>query len=118
MFFNAGAKISNPNNFDIKLRPSFLSLYIEGEYIGIINLIEEVRLKRKSKEYVEGSFTANTRSFSINEIFRISKFITKNEIEICLKGNLKSAVWIFGKKVYVNEKIVLSGLDLKKFLTF
>ena len=118
VFFNAGAKISNPNNFAIKLRPSSLSLYIEGEYIGIINLNEEVRLKRKSKEYVEGSFTASTRSFSMNEIFRISKFITKKEIEICLKGDLQSAVWIFGKKVHVNEKIVISGLDLKKFLTF
>ena len=118
LFFNAGAKISNPNNFAIKLRPSSLSLYIEGEYIGIINLKEEVRLERKSKEYVEASFTASTRSFSMNEIFRISKFVTEKEIEIRLKGNLQSAVWIFGKKVHVNEKFVVSGFDLKKFLTF
>lgn len=108
--FTAGAKISNQNDFAIKVNPSDLKLFIEGEYMGLVHLDDELRIKRKSEEYVEGSFIA---VLADGAIFRAMRFINKSQLKIRLKGTVKAKVLIFGKKIEVNEIRTISGSDLK-----
>ena len=107
--FIAGAKISNKNSFAIKVKPSIFSLFIEGEYIGLIHLNDKVRFKRKSEEYVDGSFTV---FLGDGVMFRMLKFFNKKKLEIALIGDLEAEILIFGKKIKVNEEFTISGLDL------
>ena len=108
--FTAGAKILNQNGFAIKVKPSDLELFIEGEYMGLVHLDKKIRVKRKSEEYVEGPFTA---TLADGAMFRALKFINRQKLEIRLKGKVKAGVWMFGKKFYVNETRTISGSDLK-----
>ena len=108
--FTAGAKVLNQNGFAVKVKPSELELFIEGEYMGIVHLDKKIRVKRKSEEYVEGPFTA---TLADGAMFRALKFINMKELEIRLKGKVKGGVWMFGKKFDVNETRTISGSDLK-----
>ncbi|MEJ6775806.1 MAG: LEA type 2 family protein [Crocinitomicaceae bacterium] len=108
--FTAGGKILNQNGFAIKVKPSDLSLFIEGEYIGLVHLDKEIRMKRKSDEYIEGRFTA---TLADGAMLRALFFINKKQLEICLKGKVKVGVWMFGKKFDVNETRTIRGSDLK-----
>lgn len=108
--FTAGAKILNQNGFAVKVKPSELELFIEGEYMGLVHLDKRIRVKRKSEEYVEGPFTA---TLAEGAMFRALKFVNMNKLEIRLKGKVKGGVWMFGKKFDVNETRTISGSDLK-----
>ncbi|MDG1147054.1 MAG: LEA type 2 family protein [Crocinitomicaceae bacterium] len=108
--FTAGATILNPNGFAIKVKPSELKLIIEGEYMGVVYLEKEVRVNRKSEEYVEGTFVA---TLADGALFRTLKFVNKEELEVCIKGTVKAKVWMFGKELNVNEKRTIRSSDLK-----
>lgn len=108
--FTAGAKVLNQNGFAVKVKPSELELFIEGEYMGLVHLDKKIRVKRKSEEYVEGPFTA---TLADGAMFRMLKFVNKQQLEVRLKGKVKAGVWMFGKKFDVNETRTISGSDLK-----
>ena len=78
--------------------------------MGLVHLDDELRIKRKSEEYVEGSFIA---VLADGAIFRAMRFINKSQLKIRLKGTVKAKVLIFGKKIEVNEIRTISGSDLK-----
>jgi len=107
--FTAGATILNQNGFAIKVKPSELKLFIEGEYMGLVYLDKEVRLKRKSENYVEGPFVA---VLADGALFRMLRFATKKQLRIQVKGTVKAKVWMFGKEFKVNETRTISGSEL------
>jgi hypothetical protein len=108
--FTAGATILNQNGFAIKVEPSDLKLFIEGEYMGFVRLDQDIRLKRKSEAYTEGLFTA---TLADGAMFRVLRFVNKKQLKIRITGTVKAKVWMFGKEFAVNETRTISGSDLK-----
>lgn len=104
--FIAGAKISNQNGFAIKVKPSVLDVYIEDEQIGKLSLDKKVRIKRKSNAYVEGPFTLELEQ---GALFKSAKYLGSNEVQVRLKGDVKTGVWFISKKLSVDESKKLSG---------
>jgi len=104
--FTAEAKIFNPNCFTLKVKPSMMDLYVEGEYMGKVKLNEKVKLKKKKESQVEATFTAE---LSDGALMKAMKFATKKEVKVRLKGKVKGGVFIFSKKFEMDETKTIPG---------
>lgn len=108
--FTVGAKILNPNNYTIKIKPSDLDVYIDDDYMGVIHLDQTLKLKKKQELFVDAPFTA---TLADGALFKLLKFAVKGKLQLTLKGKVKAGVFIFTKKVDVEEKTTIDGSSLK-----
>lgn len=108
--FTAGAKVYNKNGFAIKVKPSTLDVYIEGDYMGKVHLNEKVKIKGKQESMIEAPFTA---TLSEGALFKALRFANKDEVQVRLSGKVKAGVCFFGKYFDVNETRTVNGSLLK-----
>ncbi|MEJ6599652.1 MAG: LEA type 2 family protein [Crocinitomicaceae bacterium] len=108
--FTAAATVYNPNWYRIKVKPSELELYVEGAYMGTIQLDQKVKLKRKKENYLQAAFTATLED---GVLIKAMKFATMKEIEVRLKGKIKGGVFIFSKKFDFDETKTIPGASFK-----
>jgi LEA14-like dessication related protein len=108
--FTAAATVYNPNWYGIKVKPSELELYVEGDYMGTVQLDEKVKLKRKKENDLQATFTATLED---GVLMKAMKFATKKEIEVRLKGKIKGGVFIFSKKFDFDETKTIPGASFK-----
>ena len=108
---NAKANMYNDNCFSVKIKPSDLELYVEGESIGTVRLDKKVKLKRRKETPIEANLTATLND---GAIMKMMKYVGRSEVEVRLKGKAKGGVFIFSKKIDIDEtkKISTSGLKL------
>ena len=111
--FSAQAKIYNPNCFTLKVKPSMLDLYVEGEYMGKVKLNKKVKIKRRKESVVEAAFTAELTN---GALMKAMKYATQDKIKIRLSGKVKGGVFIFSKKFEINETKTISGASFKMSL--
>lgn len=107
---NAKANMYNENCFGVKIKPSTLDLYVEGENIGTVRLNKKVKMKSKRETAVDADLTA---TLSSGALMKLMAYASKSEIEVELKGKAKAGIFIFSKKFEVNEKKTISGSSLK-----
>lgn len=108
--FTAGANIYNGNWFGLRVKPSEFELYIEDEYVGKVSLDKKVKLKRKRETFVEAPFTANLEK---GVMFKMLRYAAKDQVKIRLKGKAKGGVFIFSKKIDIDQTKTISGKSLK-----
>jgi LEA14-like dessication related protein len=108
--FTAAATVYNPNWYGIKVKPSELELYVEGDYMGTVQLDEKVKLKRKKENDLQATFTATLED---GVLMKAMKFATKKEIEVRLGGKIKGGVFIFSKKFDFDETKTIPGASFK-----
>ncbi len=108
--FTAGANVYNGNWFGIKIKPSKLDLYVEGDYVGKVSLDKKVKLKRKRETAVEAPLTAFLEKGTLMKVMR---YAGKDQVTVRLKGKAKGGVFIFSKKVEIDETRTISGKNLR-----
>ena len=108
--FTAGGNILNENGFAIKVKPSDLDAYIEGDYIGKVHLDQKIKMKRKQEAFIDAPFTA---TLAQGALLKAMKYANKDKIQIRLKGKVKVGVWFIGKNIDVNETRTIDGANLK-----
>jgi LEA14-like dessication related protein len=108
--FTAGAKVYNENFYAVKVKPSTLDVFIEGEYMGKVHLDEKIKMKGKRETLIEAPFTATLNK---GALFKLLKFANKDRIQVRLVGNVKVGIWIIGKNIEVNETRSINGARLK-----
>lgn len=104
--FTAEAKVYNPNWYGLKVKPSEMDLYVEGEYMGKVHLDKKVKLKGKRESDLNATFTA---TLTDGALLKAMKYATKKEIKIQLKGKIKGGVFIFSKKFDFDETKTIPG---------
>ena len=101
--------VLNENWFGIKIKPSELDLYIEDVYIGILKLDKKVKMKRKKTTHIVAPVTVKLEQ---GAMFKAMKFIRKDKLKVQLKGKAKAGVFIFSKKLDVDEVKVIDGIKM------
>lgn len=99
--FNMGAKLDNPNWFGIRLKKANFEVYAQDKYMGIMNLDQKLKLKRKSVSDINVPMTLILEEGAIWDVFKLAK---QSEVEVRLKGKVKGGVFIFSKKIEVDER--------------
>ena len=108
---NVKANIYNDNCFKVKIKPSDLELFVEGESVGTVRLNKKVKLKKRKETPIDANLTA-----TLNEgaLMKMMGYAAMGEVEVRLKGKAKGGVFIFSKKIDIDEskKISTSGLSI------
>jgi len=108
--FNAGIKMSNPNWFAIKIKRSMLDVYIEEQYMGKLSLDKKVKLKAKRESVLQFPLKAELED---GAMFTILRYASKENVNIRFKGKVKGGVWLFSKKIEIDETRQVSGKSLQ-----
>lgn len=108
--FTAGVKMYNPNWFGVKIKKSHLDVYVEEQYMGKVYLEKKVKLKAKQESSLIFPLLATLEDGAMLTILRYSK---AENVSVRFAGKVKGGVWIFSKKMEINETKTISGKDLR-----
>ena len=90
--FSLETSVENPNWYAIKIKPSTVDVYAENLLIGQLTLQSTVRYARKSISTVQAPLTASLADGALINLVRLAG---KNEVEVVLKGKVKSTAVVF-----------------------
>ncbi len=107
---NVKANIYNDNCFSLKIKPSDLELYVDGESIGTVRLNKKVKLKKRKETPIDANLTA---TLDDGALMKMMGYAAKGEVEVRLKGKAKGGVFIFSKKIEIDEKRKISTSRFK-----
>lgn len=113
LLFTAGFQISNPNWYGVKIKKSDLDFYLEDKYIGKIYLDKKVKLKPKSDATVVFPLYAILEDGAMITLVRYSN---KENVSVRFAGKIKGGVFVFSKKIEINETRTISGKKLRQGL--
>lgn len=108
--FTAGAKVYNGNWYAVKVKPSMLDLYVDGELMGKIHLEKKVKMKAKRETDLEAPFVAVLENGALLKAMGLAR---KNSVQIRLKGKVKGGVFIFSKKFEMDETRTINPQDFR-----
>lgn len=107
--FTAGVKVNNPNWFGIKIKKSAVDVYVEDQLMGQIQLEKKVKMKAKRESTLTMPLKAVLEDGAMITMMR---YASKENVNIRIKGKVKGGVWIFSKKIEIDEKRQISGRNL------
>lgn len=95
-------QIKNPNNYDISIVDSDLTLFAEGEKVGVAQVKEKVTLKKKSNKIYR--FTVHTSSEDIlsSAVPLLMSYFGKDNVTLKVDGTLKARAKGLSKRFTVN----------------
>ena len=102
--------VSNPNWFVIKIKPSNLDVYIENQYMGKIYLEKKVKMKAKKESTLSMELRAELAD---GAMITALKYANKENVKVHITGKVKGGVWIFSKKIAIDETKSISGKNLQ-----
>jgi LEA14-like dessication related protein len=110
ILFSAGVKVNNPNWFGIKLKKSTLDVYLEEQLVGKIHLEKKVKMRAKRESSLSLPLRASLEDGAMMMLMRYS---TKENVNVRFKGKVKGGVWIFSKKIEIDETRQIPGRSLR-----
>lgn len=112
---NMDVELDNPNFYSIKVKPSFLDFYIEGELVGKAHLLEKLKIKRKSV----GVYNVKVELLGEKGIVaKALKYSLRKELKIRLVGKVKTSVFLITKKLKVDETKTIDATKLRPKMPF
>ncbi len=112
--FQVNVKIKNDNWFKLKVKPSHFDVSVDDTKIGTLYLKNKLKIKGKES----GVYTANLKmELESGAAFSMMKYLGKRQLNLHLVGAVKGGVFIFSKKVKIdqNQTIDASKLNLNIF---
>lgn len=103
-------KLENPNNFKIKIKPSFLNVFIEDKMMGTIYLDKKVVLKKKQESLYATQLRVKLED---GAFFSLLKYVARREVPVHFIGKIKGSVYGITKKVNVDQVKIVNGSQLK-----
>jgi LEA14-like dessication related protein len=105
-----GAVVTNPNWFAIKLLPSTVKVYLEGQLIGEVQLNEKVKIRRKQENTISVPLNATLED---GAMFSLIRYSMKDSLSIRMTGDVRAGVLFLSKKITIDENRKISGKGLK-----
>lgn len=102
-------KLENPNNYNLKIKPSKLEVYIENQVIGNLYLLKKAKIKRKRESVVTLPLKGELAD---GAMLSLVNFAMKETVTIRLKGQIKGGVAFVSKKIDVDKSLSVPGSKL------
>jgi LEA14-like dessication related protein len=104
-----GVVVTNPNWYAIKLLPSTVKVFLEGQLIGEVHLNEKVKIRRKQENTLSVPLNATLEE---GAMFTMIRYSTKDTISLRMTGDVRAGVLFVSKKMAVDENRKISGKGL------
>jgi LEA14-like dessication related protein len=108
--FTAGAKVYNGNWFAVKIKPSMLDLYVDGDYMGKVHLLKKVKMRAKKETDLQAEFLAELEG---NALVQSLGLALKGDVVVRMTGKVKGGVFIFSKKFDFDETKTVNAKSLR-----
>jgi LEA14-like dessication related protein len=105
-----GVVVTNPNWYAIKLLPSTVKVFLEGQMIGEVHLNEKVKIRRKQENTLSVPLNATLEE---GAMFTMIRYSTKDTVSIRMTGDVRAGVLFVSKKMTIDENRKISGKGLK-----
>lgn len=102
-------KLENPNNFNIKLKPSQIDVFVADKKMGTVHLDKKIVFKKKKENVYSTQIKVKLED---GAFFSLFKLVTKDEIPVRFKGKIKGSVFGISKKIDIDQVKNVSGKDL------
>lgn len=97
-------QIKNPNKYDISIVDSDLTLFAEGEKVGIARLKEKVKLKKKSNKIYHFTIQTSAKDILSGAFPVLMGVLTKDTINMHVQGDIKAKAKGLSKRFPVDVK--------------
>ena len=104
-----GANVYNKNKFAIKVKPSDLNVYVEGDYMGKVHLDEKFKMKGNSETRITAPMTV---TLAEGALFKALRFANKEKLQIRLAGDVKAGALLITKKIHIDKTKIIDGINL------
>lgn len=104
--------IHNPNDYNIKVKKSTLSIYLNDKYVGETQMTEKIILKKKTEDLYPVYLNTNGKDIFKTGIGAISALLG-GTADIRLKGTLKASAYGITRNFDVDET---ETIDINDFL--
>ena len=103
------SSIHNNTWTPIKIKPSTLELYLDGEKLGDVYLEEKIRLKSKKDNEVEALVHVK---FADGILAKLMRYRFKDTAQLELRGKVKTGLLLLPIKIPVNYSKTISPKNL------
>ena len=109
LLFNVDVLVNNPNKFGIKVKKSYLDVYVGESYIGKGKLTKAIKVKRKR----ESNLTIPVElALEKGALFKLIRLATAKKAMIRVEGLVRGSAMGIPKKVKVNKTKEVNIKDL------
>jgi LEA14-like dessication related protein len=109
LLFNVDLLVKNPNKFGIKVKKSFLDIYIGDSYLGKGKLTKAIKIKRKR----ESNLTIPIElALEKGALFKLMRLATAKKTTVRVEGVVRGSAMGIPKRVKVNKTKEMSIKDL------
>lgn len=109
LLFNVDLLVNNPNKFGIKVKKSFLDVYLGESYIGKGKLTKAMKVKRKR----ESNLTIPVElKLEKGAMFKLMRLATAKKATVRVEGVVRGSAMGIPKRVKVNKTKEINIKDL------
>lgn len=109
LLFNVDLLVNNPNKFGIKVKKSFLDVYLGESYIGKGKLTKAIKVKRKR----ESNLTIPVElKLEKGAMFKLMRLATAKKATLRVEGVVRGSAMGIPKRVKVNKTKEINIKDL------
>jgi hypothetical protein len=87
-----------------------VEIYVEDQLMGNVFMEKKVKLKAKRESDLVFKLRGELEDGAMITVLKYSR---KDNVAVRIKGKVKGGVWIFSKKMEIDETKTVSGKDLK-----
>jgi LEA14-like dessication related protein len=102
-------QVKNPNKYDISIVDSDLTLFADGNKVGVAKVKEKIKLKKKSNKIYKFTIQTSAADIMTSAMPVLMSVMTKSHLGIRIKGDIKAKAKGVGKRFPVDftEKVKL-----------
>ncbi len=104
-------KVDNPNKFNVKVKKSIMSIYVNEKFVGKTELDEKIVLKKRTEDVYAVVLKADPKELVKAAIGSLGGLL-KGNVTVRLKGDVKGSAYGVAKKVPVDIEQVIDLKDI------
>ena len=97
-------QIKNPNNYDISIIDSDLTLFADGKKVGTAKVKEKIKIPKKSNKIHRFTVQSSASDIVSNAIPLLMSLMSKSTLEVQITGDIKAKAKGLSKRFPVNFK--------------
>lgn len=109
LLFNVDLLVDNPNKFGIKVKKSFLDVYIGDSYLGKGKLTKAIKIKRKRDSIITIPIEL---ALEKGALFKLMRLATAKKATLRVEGVVRGSAMGIPKRVKVNKTKEINIKDL------
>jgi LEA14-like dessication related protein len=109
---NFDLKLDNPNNYNIKIKPTDLTIFLGEKEFAVASLDQKLVIQKRTSSSYPVKIRARLKNLVIGGFSGIMDLAMNKSAEIRIKGPVKGSVYGFTKKVMIDE---VRTVDLSSF---